>query len=463
MEERMMNAHAVYEILLSIAGKGILTSELCRELPDEIFRDPGLVRTVAESAAMLGFRAMPVSPRKTATQAEVKTLALHRRVDTASKTERDHFVFSEEAKASDWGDEDETSLYLRNDTDDDVWTDEVLGSFSPTLAQYSRELRKFPVFTKDEERKKFEELQGCHDELLPSSVTLWMRTLADMPNVEEGALQWEMIHKVSSFLHYAGQDIPDILKEEYLRWLSLYDHAEALRGEIVQHNLRFVVTVAAKYRGRGMDFLDLIQEGNKGLMRAVDKFEYVRDLRFLTYATFWIRQAITRALSEQRRTIRVPNHIDADIKKYLDAVEVFGLQYGRSPTENELTLYLEMTPQHVHTIAEAVLLGTTVPLDRPIRQGEADTIALLVTDPKSPDPVDAAMARDVPLWMKLGLGSLTEKERTIITLRGHTGEAPHSLEEIGAHFKFSRERARQIERQALEKLRRYYRRYGEKD
>ncbi len=197
-------------------------------------------------------------------------------------------------------------------------------------------------------------------------------------------------------------------------------------------------------------------------MRAVDKFECARDLRFVTYASYWIRQAIGLALSEQRRIIRLPSYMDEDVKKYLGAVQVFRLRHGRSPGEDELATCLEWDPRHVRSVADAATLRT-VSLERPIWPGETATIGSLLPDPKSQDPADAMIARSTPLWMQLGLGSLTERERTIIVMRGHTGELPHSLGEIGRHLDFSRERARQIETQALEKLRRYYLRYGYQD
>ncbi|OHA03193.1 MAG: hypothetical protein A3J58_02210 [Candidatus Sungbacteria bacterium RIFCSPHIGHO2_02_FULL_52_23] len=457
-----MNARAVYDALLALVGARALTPDLCRELPDDVFRDPEVMRALATSAAVIGFGVMSPSLPAGAglVQAKQNILAVHHR-ETAQKEEIS-FGFGKGIDIVDW-DEEDADLYQQDNSD--VWVDEVLKSASPALAQYYREIRRIPIFTVEQEKERFEALQACHDELLASPLTVWVQTLKTLPEDDEkekDALQWPVIHKVFPVVKDPVQDVPEHLEKERIHWLSVYGRAKVIHNEVVRHSLRYVVTIASRYRGRGMDFMDLIQEGNKGLMRAVDKFECVRGLRFLTYATWWIRQAITRALSEQRNTIRLPNHINELMNKFLQAVEALRLQNGREATEGELALYLGWTPERVHTLAEASSLQT-VSLDHPIRPGEASTITLLIPDSQSEDLVDAVIAKDVPLWMRLGLESLTERMRTIIVMRGHTGEMPHSLEEIGVHFGLSRERVRQLEKQALYRLRRYYRRYGDRD
>ncbi len=257
----MMNMRLVYDVLLRIAPALMLTPELCAGLPDEIFH-ADLMGMTAEILAMLGFHAVR-GRVKSAAASRAKPESFAPRGQGPAAREKGP-LFPEISGAGqtdgwsddDENDEDEASAYLREDAGDDAWADEVFKSLSPALAQYLREIRGYRVFTKDEEREKFEELQSCHDELVASCFSVWVVTSrGDMAAGDEGGmLQWGMIHEIFSLLGRVRQYMPGALEEECSGWLSAYRRAEEVRNEIVQHNLRFAITVAAKYRGRGMDF-----------------------------------------------------------------------------------------------------------------------------------------------------------------------------------------------------------------
>jgi RNA polymerase primary sigma factor len=227
------------------------------------------------------------------------------------------------------------------------------------------------------------------------------------------------------------------------------DHA---KRQMMQANLRFVIHVAQRYGNRGMPLLDLIQEGNLGLRRAVEKFEPRRGLKLITYARWWIRQAISRALSEQQRTIRLPSHVIERQHKLYAATSRLWTSQGRAPSAGELSDALGWTPQEVEALLIAV--QPIAQLQQPVMDG-GDALQDGVEDTQAPRPDELVAEEQVRRGVQECLGHLTEREAVIVRLRyGLDAHKPHSLQDIGALYGISRERVRQLEKRAFAKLRR---------
>jgi RNA polymerase primary sigma factor len=314
----------------------------------------------------------------------------------------------------------EAKITIREDSDDAL-ADTALSSdelvhVSDPVRMYLQEIGRFPLLTPQQE------------------VELAMQTEAGV----RGEEKLEMVDLLP----------PDelIILERTVR------QADRARKRLVEANLRLVVSIAKKYVGRGLGLLDLIQEGNLGLIRAVEKFDYRKGFKFSTYATWWIRQAVTRALADQARTIRVPVHMVETINKLARAQRTLVQELGRDPTIEEVADELELAPEKVSELRR--IAQDPVSLETPLGEEDDSTLGDFVEDPDAEVPVEVAAFKLLQNYLSLTLESLNEREREVLVMRfGLADGKVRTLEEVGVHFDVTRERIRQIETKALAKLR----------
>ena len=317
----------------------------------------------------------------------------------------------------------------------EVWDPDTLDNILSNLQELGIEV------VEEESRGKVQASVGVGEELLPSLDGDFGK-LDDIP----------LTDPVRMYLREIGK-VPLLRAEEEVDLAQRMEEGDVkAKQKLVDANLRLVVSIAKKYIGRGMLFLDLIQEGNLGLIRAVEKFDYRRGFKFSTYATWWIRQAITRAIADQARTIRVPVHMVETINKMVRISRQLVQQLGREPTDEEIAAEMEIDPSRVEEIRRISQLP--VSLETPIGEEEDSQLGDFIEDRDLPSPDETAAGHLLHEQIEEMLATLSSREREVLHYRfgledGHS----YTLEEVGRKFNVTRERIRQIEAKALRKLR----------
>jgi RNA polymerase primary sigma factor len=305
------------------------------------------------------------------------------------------------------------------------------------------------------------------DDISDDSVRLYLREIGKIPLLnpeEELALAREVVAnrdelaEAGTRLAQLDEEEKELSKQERDEYNKLSARATILsrpKDKMAEANMRLVVSIAKRYSGRGLDFLDLIQEGNTGLLRAVEKFDPDKGFKFSTYATWWIRQAITRAIADQARTIRIPVHMVETINKLLRTQRRLTQELNREPSIEELAAEMEMEPEKIEYVMK--IKQDITSLDANVRDDDDDSVlGDFIEDEEAQSPEEAATTQLLKEQVKDMLSVLTEREQKILKMRfGLEDGKSHTLEEVGQEFSVTRERIRQIEAKALSKLRKH--------
>ncbi len=313
-------------------------------------------------------------------------------------------------------------------------------------------------FEEEEEEEQDKELDEDLDLALrvPTNdpVRMYLKEIGKVPLLT-AAQEVELAKKIEAGEEASRrlQEEKEKLSREEIRVLRRQEReGQEAKRKLVEANLRLVVSIAKRYVGRGMLFLDLIQEGNLGLIRAVEKFDFRKGYKFSTYATWWIRQAITRAIADQARTIRIPVHMVETINKLIRVQRQLLQELGREPTPEEIAEHMELTPEKVREILK--VSQEPVSLETPIGEEEDSHLGDFIEDSDAVVPIDAASFILLQEQLESVLDTLNDREKEVIRLRfGLKDGHPHTLEEVGREFGVTRERIRQIESKTLSKLR----------
>jgi RNA polymerase primary sigma factor len=301
-----------------------------------------------------------------------------------------------------------------------------------------------------------EDLEAISDDLesidTDDMVRIYLKEAARIPllTAEEEVLLAQRIERCRQAQQELAESQVPPDRREKLR--QLVQDGRTAREHMIRANARLVVSVAKKYIGRGLPFLDLIQEGNIGLMRAIRNYDYKRGFKFSTYATWWIRQAVTRALAEQSRTIRLPVHMSDQVSRMRRVQHELQQKLGRAPTTEDLAEAMGMLPDKVSQIMQMV--RQPISLQTPIGEDQEEVLGDMIEDEATPNPEESTLRGVESELLKQGLETLPPRELMVLQLRyGLSGEEPMSLSVVGERMGITRERARQLEAQAIDRLR----------
>ncbi len=316
-------------------------------------------------------------------------------------------------------------------------------------------LRKLGVELREDSQDAIFDILPIDDEIeVTDPVRMYLQEIGRVPLLD-AQQEVELAMQREAGLR-AAEKLPDLTKGTPVAEKVVLERAVRVGSRaaerLVEANLRLVVSIAKKYVGRGMPLLDLIQEGNLGLIRAVEKFDYRKGFKFSTYASWWIRQSVTRALADQGRTIRVPVHMVETINKLAAVQRALSQELGREPTIEEIAVDLELEPAKVFELRR--IAQDPLSLETPLGEEDDSTLGDFVEDHDAEAPVASASFRLLQDYLRIVLEELSERERQVLVMRfGLADGKIHTLEQVGKHFKVTRERVRQLETKALAKLR----------